>query len=83
LVASTMAFSWSRWNTEVNDREKIVIQAAEHLTDEQLAEVRYLNICNETLYAAHSINRMSFTNKTTGMNLAVPNFYSQQRVTQL
>jgi cancer susceptibility candidate protein 1 len=39
LVASTMAFSWSRWNTDVNDQEKIIFQAAEHLVDEALFEV--------------------------------------------
>jgi cancer susceptibility candidate protein 1 len=38
LVGSAMAFSWSKWNVDVNDRERILIQAAEHTTDEPLLE---------------------------------------------
>ncbi|XP_070199022.1 dynein axonemal intermediate chain 7 homolog isoform X1 [Littorina saxatilis] len=37
LVASTMAFSWSRWNSEVGE-DSIVIQASEALRDEPLLE---------------------------------------------
>ncbi|XP_041366067.1 axonemal 84 kDa protein-like [Gigantopelta aegis] len=38
LVASSMAFSWSKWNSEVNDKQKIIFQTAEHLSDERLLE---------------------------------------------
>jgi len=37
LVASAMAFSWSKWNSEV-DENSIVIQATEALQDEPLLE---------------------------------------------
>jgi len=37
LVASSMAFSWSKWNSEVDDT-KVIVQAAEALTDEPLLE---------------------------------------------
>ena len=34
-----MAYSWSKWNSEVNDHDKVVFQGAEHLEDEPLLEV--------------------------------------------
>ena len=39
MVSSAMAFSWSKWNSEINSEEKIIIQGAEHLQDEPLLEV--------------------------------------------
>jgi len=39
-----MSFSWSKWNFEVNDSEKMLLQGAEHLKDEPLLEVNY-DIC--------------------------------------
>jgi len=39
LVSSAMAFSWSKWNADIKDRERIFVQAAEHTTDEPLTEV--------------------------------------------
>jgi len=39
LVSSAMAFSWSKWNADIDDRERIFVQAAEHITDEPLIEV--------------------------------------------
>ena len=39
LLSSAMAFSWSKWNVDINHREKIIIQGAEHLNDEPLTEV--------------------------------------------
>ena len=38
LVASAMAFSWSKWNGEV-DSASLVLQGAEALQDEPLLEV--------------------------------------------
>lgn len=38
MVASSMAFSWSKWNNENEDAEKIVVQGTEHLKDEPLLE---------------------------------------------
>jgi len=40
MVASAMAFSWSKWNAEVPEpaKEKIVVQVAEHLADDALME---------------------------------------------
>jgi hypothetical protein len=40
LVASSFAFSWSKWNSEAQDKEKILFQASEALQDEPLLEVR-------------------------------------------
>jgi cancer susceptibility candidate protein 1 len=40
MTASSMAYSWSKWNSEVGDKEKIVIQGCEQLKDEALFEVR-------------------------------------------
>jgi len=37
LTASTMAYSWSKWNGE-REKEKIIIQAAPQLADEPLTE---------------------------------------------
>ena len=42
LSASTMAFSWSKWNSEVQDKDRIVVQASEHLKDEALLEVQFV-----------------------------------------
>ena len=39
LVSSSLAFSWSKWNSEIDDTEKIVFQGNEHLVDEPLQEV--------------------------------------------
>ena len=39
LTASTNAYSWSKWNSEVESEEKIVLQGQEHLQDEPLQEV--------------------------------------------
>ena len=44
LTASCMAYSWSKWNSEIKDHEKIVFQGAEHLQDEPLLEVRSYDI---------------------------------------
>ncbi|KAL5006456.1 hypothetical protein ScPMuIL_015262 [Solemya velum] len=38
MMASAMAFSWSKWNTDVQDREKILFQGSECLRDEPLME---------------------------------------------
>ena len=38
LVASAMAFSWSKWNSEV-ESASVVVQGAEALQDEPLLEV--------------------------------------------
>ena len=38
LVASAMAFSWSKWNSEV-ETDSVVVQGAEALQDEPLLEV--------------------------------------------
>jgi len=40
LVSSAMAFSWSKWNADIDDRERIFLRAAELTTDEPLIEVR-------------------------------------------
>ncbi|XP_013385748.1 protein CASC1 [Lingula anatina] len=38
ITASSMAYSWSKWNAEVADRDKIIIQGAECMKDEPLLE---------------------------------------------
>ncbi|KAL3842016.1 hypothetical protein ACJMK2_020088 [Sinanodonta woodiana] len=38
LTSSAMAYSWSKWNSEIQDREKIIFQGAESLNDEPLPE---------------------------------------------
>jgi hypothetical protein len=38
LTASAMAYSWSKWNAEVADNEKIVFQGAECLKEQHLME---------------------------------------------
>ena len=40
MTSSSMAYSWSKWNIEVNNPDQIVIQGAEQLEDEHLLEVR-------------------------------------------
>ena len=47
LVASAMAFSWSKWNGEV-DSASVVLQGAEALQDEPLLEVG-LPLCGTCL----------------------------------
>ena len=39
LTASTNAYSWSKWNSEIENEEKIVMQGQQHLQDEPLQEV--------------------------------------------
>ena len=39
LTASSMAYSWSKWNSEIKNREQIIVQGTEHLEDEPLLEV--------------------------------------------
>lgn len=39
ITASTMAYSWSKWNGEMKNKKQIIIQGAEHLKDEHLLEV--------------------------------------------
>ncbi|KAL3842018.1 hypothetical protein ACJMK2_020090 [Sinanodonta woodiana] len=38
LTASAMAYSWSKWNGEVQDKEKILFQGTECLNDEPVPE---------------------------------------------
>lgn len=38
LVSSSYAFAWSKWNSDVQDSEKILFQASESLQDEPLLE---------------------------------------------
>ncbi|XP_053384527.1 dynein axonemal intermediate chain 7-like [Mercenaria mercenaria] len=38
LVASAFAFSWSKWNSDTQDKEKILFQGSETLQDEPLLE---------------------------------------------
>ncbi|XP_052797424.1 dynein axonemal intermediate chain 7 homolog isoform X1 [Mya arenaria] len=38
LAASAYAFSWSKWNSETQDREKLLFQGAESLEDQPLPE---------------------------------------------
>ncbi|ELU16422.1 hypothetical protein CAPTEDRAFT_227810 [Capitella teleta] len=38
MTASGMAFSWSKWNSEVGDKERIILQGCEQLQDEALFE---------------------------------------------
>lgn len=45
LTASTMAYSWSKWNGE-KESEKIIFQSAPQLKDEPLTEVTYYLITN-------------------------------------
>ena len=39
MTCSGMAYSWSRWNTDVQDLQKLVIQGCEQTVDEPLLEV--------------------------------------------
>jgi cancer susceptibility candidate protein 1 len=41
LVASAMAFSWSHWNNDIENREQIVVQASEQLLDEPPIEEQW------------------------------------------
>jgi len=43
LTASAMAYSWSKWNGE-KESDKLIIQAAPHIKDEPLIEVKYLQL---------------------------------------
>jgi len=38
MTASTMAYSWSKWNAEVANPSQVVFQGCEHLEDEPLLE---------------------------------------------
>ncbi|CAH1786904.1 unnamed protein product, partial [Owenia fusiformis] len=38
LTASAMAYSWSKWNAQIDDFHKVIIQGAEMLEDEPLLE---------------------------------------------
>ena len=38
-----MAYSWSKWNSEIKNREQIVVQGTEHLEDEPLLEVQVVH----------------------------------------
>jgi hypothetical protein len=40
LAASAFAFSWSKWNSDTQDKEKILFQGSETLSDEPLLEVK-------------------------------------------
>ena len=40
LAASAFAFSWSKWNSDTQEREKILFQGSEALSDEPLLEVK-------------------------------------------
>ena len=59
MTCSGMAYSWSRWNTDVQDLQKLVIQGCEQTVDEPLLEVsqasrhalrRVANTCVSTCY---------------------------------
>ena len=40
LVSDACAFSWSHWNGEVKEPERLIVRAGEHLVDEPPAEAR-------------------------------------------
>ena len=39
LMSSAFAFSWSKWNSDIPEKEKILFQGSEALQDEPLLEV--------------------------------------------
>ena len=39
MLSSAMAFSYSKWNSDTQDREKVLFQGCETLQDEPLPEV--------------------------------------------
>jgi len=39
LLSSAFAFSWSKWNSDTQDKEKVLFQGSEALQDEPLLEV--------------------------------------------
>lgn len=39
LLSSAMAFSWSKWNSEMETSDKVLFQGSEALEDEPLLEV--------------------------------------------
>lgn len=41
LLSPAVAFAWSRWNSEVKDRESLIVQACEHLEDSPVNEDDY------------------------------------------
>ena len=38
LTSSAVAYSWSKWNGEIQEKEKLFLQASEALIDEPLME---------------------------------------------
>ena len=42
MVSSAVAFSYSKWNADTQDREKVLFQSCETLEDEPLPEVGLL-----------------------------------------
>lgn len=40
LLSSAIAFSWSKWNSEMETSDKVLFQGSEALEDEPLLEVR-------------------------------------------
>ena len=40
MTCSAMAYAWSRWNSDVRDVQKLVVQGCQQLVDEPLLEVR-------------------------------------------
>jgi hypothetical protein len=39
LLSSAIAFSWSKWNSEMETSDKVLFQGSEALEDEPLLEV--------------------------------------------
>ena len=45
LVSDSCAFSWSHWNGDVKDPERLLVRAGEHLVSEPPAEARAALCC--------------------------------------
>ncbi|PAA52808.1 hypothetical protein BOX15_Mlig033530g1 [Macrostomum lignano] len=41
LLSPAMAFAWSRWNSEIKDRDSLIVQACEHMEDCSVNEDDY------------------------------------------
>ena len=59
LTSSSVAYTWSRWNSGCEDKASLVVQVAECLIDEPIREVSNLGVVMFSIFGERQLNDTS------------------------
>ena len=75
MVSSAVAFSYSKWNADTQDREKVLFQSCETLEDEPLPEVWWLLLQIKKVCQKEITMHSSLVMKESASYDRIPQFY--------